>query len=363
MQEQTIPDRLKISPFLIFYVIMAMQIGLGALDYQRIIAKDAGYDAWISIVFAGTCLHIIVWMIYKIAKIVNGDIVTAHMYVAGNLIGKVLSFPFIFYFLLHSLASLRTLFEILQVWIFPTLNLFWFSLGYMLLSMYVVFGGLRTVVGIAFFSLVLPAFLVFTFFPNLLYSNFESLLPIFDHSVKDLIKGSFHMSLPFIGFEVVLFLYPFIKESQKSEKWAHLGLLATTFLYTILAILTFAFFSEGQLQKVMWPTLMMWKIFKLSFVERFEFIGIAFWNLIILPNVCISIWIGSRLVKRIFKIRQKKGVYLLIIAQLGMITFIHTREEINLLNSLMAKVGFAFTMLYIPLLFIAVYIVKKVKKK
>ncbi|MFJ5621226.1 GerAB/ArcD/ProY family transporter [Peribacillus loiseleuriae] len=363
MHEQTIPDRLKISPYLIFYAIMSMQIGLGAMDFQRLIAKYAGYDAWISILFVGACLHIILWMMYKIVETVNGDIVTAHMYVAGNHLGKVLSFPFIFYFLVHSLATLRTFIEIIQVWMFPDLSIFWFTLGFMLLCMYIVFGGLRTVVGISFFGLVLPAYLLFTFGFNLPYSNFESILPILDHSVKDLLKSSFHMSLSFIGFEIVLFLYPFIKEPQKSKKWAHLAILTTTLLYAVFAIMTFAYFSEGQLQKAIWPTLMMWKILKLSFVERFEFIGIANWNLIILPNVCFSIWIGSRLVKKIFNIKQKKGVYLFIITHLAIITFIHTREEINLLNSMMAKIGFAFIMLYIPLLFIAVQIAKKVKRK
>lgn len=98
MQEQPIPDRLKISPFLVFYLIMSMQIGIGVLSYQRVIAKDAGYDAWISILFAGGCIHVILWMIYKIAETVDGDFVTAHKYLTGNLIGKTISSIFIGYF-------------------------------------------------------------------------------------------------------------------------------------------------------------------------------------------------------------------------------------------------------------------------
>ncbi|MFZ7946342.1 GerAB/ArcD/ProY family transporter [Neobacillus sp. 19] len=361
--EQTIPDRLKISPFLIFYAIMAMQLGLGTFDFQRRIAKHAGYDAWISILFTGLCLHLILWMMFKIAETVNGDLVTAHTYVAGNLLGKVLSFPLIGYFLLHSLATLRTFIEIIQIWMFPELSIFWFTFFFLVLCMYIVFSGLRTIVGIAFFSLVLPSYLLLTFSFNIPFSNFESLLPIWDHSVTDLLKGSFQMTLSIIGFEIVLFLYPFIKDPQKSKKWAHLAVLTTTLLLTIFAIISFAYFSEGQLQKALWPTLSMWKIVKLSFVDRFEFIGIANWNLIILPNVCISIWIGSRLIKRIFPINQKKGMYMFIIAQLAAINFIHTREQIDFLNRIVAKIGFAFTMLYIPLLFITVQIAKRVKQK
>ncbi|MFK9091122.1 GerAB/ArcD/ProY family transporter [Bacillus salipaludis] len=362
MPAQTIPERLKISPFLIFYVIMSMQIGLGAFDFQRRIARYAGYDAWISILFTGACLHIIMWMIYKITETVNGDLVTAHIFVAGKFFGKLLSFPTIVYFLMHSLTTLRTFIEIILGWMFPEMSIFWFTFSFMLLCMYIVFGGLRTIVGIAFFSLVLPAYLLFSFGFNLPYSNFEHLLPIWDHSVKDLLKSSFHMTLSFIGFEVVLFLYPFIKDPQKSKKWAHIAVLTTTLLFTVFAVITFAYFSEGQLQKALWPTLTMWKIVKLSFVDRFEFIGIANWNLIILPNVCISIWIGSRLVKRIFNIKQKNGVYMFIIAHLVIINFINTREKIDLLNIIMAKIGFAFTILYIPLLFIAILITKWVKQ-
>lgn len=98
IKEQPIPDRLKISPFLVFYLIMSMQIGIGVLSYQRDIAKDAGYDAWISILFAGGCIHVILWMIYKIAETVDGDFVTAHKYLLGNLIGKAISSIFIGYF-------------------------------------------------------------------------------------------------------------------------------------------------------------------------------------------------------------------------------------------------------------------------
>lgn len=363
MQEQPIPDRLKISPFLVFYLIMSMQIGIGVLGFQRIIAKDAGYDAWISILIAGLCIHVILWMIYKIAETVNGDIVAAHNYLVGNLFGKVLSSIFIVYFTFYSLTVVRTFIEVIQVWMFPELSTFWFTLAFMILCVYIIFGGFRTVVGLAFFGLILPAYLLLTFGWAIKFSNFYNLLPIWDHSIKELLTASYHMSLTFIGFEIVLFFYPFIKEPQKSKKWAHLAVLSTTLIYTVLAIVTFAYFSEAQLEKQIWATLSMWKIVEMPFVERFEYIGIANWNLIILPNVCISIWIASRLVKRVFNIRQKIGVFFIAAAVLILVNFLNTREEINMLNDYIGKMGFAFTFLYIPLLFIAIMIAKKVKKK
>lgn len=363
IKEQPIPDRLKISPFLVFYLIMSMQIGIGVLSYQRDIAKDAGYDAWISILFAGGCIHVILWMIYKIAETVDGDFVTAHKYLLGNLIGKAISSIFIGYFFLYVLAIARTFIEIIQVWMFPDLSTFWFSFGFMILCTYIIFGGLRTVVGIAFFGLVLPAYLLLTFGWAIKFSNFYNLLPIWDHSVKELLISSYNMSLTFIGFEIILFVYPFIKEPKKSKKWAHLAVLTTTLIYTILAVITFAYYSEDQLAKQVWPTLTMWKIVEMPFVERFEYIGIANWNLIMLPNVCIAIWICSRLIKRIFNIRQKVGVFFVVGPLLILINFINSRERISLFNEYFGKAGFVFTFIYIPLFFVAVMIAKRVKKK
>ncbi|MBU8880834.1 spore germination protein [Bacillus sp. FJAT-29790] len=363
MQEHTIPERLKISPFLVLHMIMSMQIGIGILGYQREIAKYAGYDAWISILFAGACIHIILWMIYKIAETVNGDLVSAHIYIAGNFGGKLLSFPFILYFTVYALSILRSFIEIVQVWMFPEMSVFWFTFAFMLLSMYIVFGGFRTVVGITVFGLLLPAYLYFTFTPNVQFSNINNLLPIWDHSVKDLLLSAYKMSLSYAGFEIVLFFYPFIKNPKQSKKWGHLALLSTTFVYFSFAILSFAYFSEEQLAKEVWPTLTMWKIFKLSFVERFEYVGIANWNLIILPNVCIAIWVASRLIKRIFNIKQKKGIYFIVIVNLIVINFFDSREKIKMLEDFTSKMSFGFIFFYIPLLFIATLITKKVKKK
>jgi spore germination protein AB len=363
MMQQPVPERLQISPFLVLYLIMSMQIGIGVLGYQRIIAQAAGYDAWISVLGAGLSIHIIVWMIYKICGTVEGDIVAANAYVFGKKIGALVSTFFIIYLLIFALAVLRTFIEVIQVWMFPEMSIFWFSLVFLMLSVYIVFGGFRTVTGIAFFCIVLPSYLLLTFGFALRFADFRNLLPIFDHSLKEFATSAFKMSLTYIGFEIPLFFYPFIKDAPKSQKWAHLGVFLTTMIYTLLAIITFMYFSEAQLAKSIWATLEMWKIVTMPFVERFEYIGIANWNLIILPNICIALWGASIILKRAFKLRQRKGVIILAIVCLISILFLDTRAKINFLNDWTGKIGFAVTYVYVPFLFFATMIAKKVKSK
>lgn len=358
---QSVAENAKVSPFLVYYLIIGMQIGIGILGYQRIIAKDAGYDAWIPVLAAGLTVHVVLWMMYKITDTVNGDLHQAHQYIFGEKVAKILSAIFILYFSIYAITILRSFVEVIQVWMFPELSIFWYSLAMLILSIYIIYGGFRTVTGIAVFGTILPSYLIFIFAYTLPYSDISNLFPIFDHSFKEMGKASYDMSLTYAGFETLLFVYPFLKDPKKSKKWAHLAVLTTTILYTILTLITFSYFSEKQLQETIWPTLNMWKIVEMPFVERFEYIGIANWNLIILPNLCISLWIASRLYKHIFNIRQRSGVIVTSLICLIASSLIETRSQINILGEVFGKLSFYFNYLYIPCLLIAVIVAKKVK--
>lgn len=79
-----------------------MQLGVGVLGFQRIVAKSAEQDAWISIVIAGLGVHVLIWMIYKILDKSGGDVTDVHREIFGKWIGGVfyLSTHIIFHFII-----------------------------------------------------------------------------------------------------------------------------------------------------------------------------------------------------------------------------------------------------------------------
>lgn len=361
MQSQTVPNNLKISPFLVFYVIISMQIGIGVLGYQRIIAEYAGHDGWISILILGAYIHIVLWMMYKLCEMVDGDIITVHEFLFGRWFSKVISIGFVLFYMVYLLSFILNFIEVIQIWMFPDMNNFVFSLFFLLLSLYIVYGGLRTVVGICFFGTVLPSYLLFTFTFTLKYADFTHLLPIMDHKLTELLQASYHMSLTSVGFEAILFIYPFINEPKKSKKWAHIGVATTTIFYTILAIIAFAYFSREQLHNTIWATLSMWQMVQFPFVERFEYIGVANWCLILLPNICLSLWIGSRLLKRATKLKQRKGAILISVISVIIVSFFEKGVDIESFNKIVELMTFVFVFVYIPILYFFSLIKKKVK--
>lgn len=360
---QPIPDRRKISPFLVFFLIHSIQVGAGVLGFQRIISKNAGYDGWISVILAGIFTHVIMFMMYQILNRVDGDLVSAHTVAFGKWFGKVFSLFFVVYFSLLVITILRTYIEVLQVWMYPRLSTFFFSLFFLILVYYIVNGGVRTVTGTAFFGIILPSYLVLTFAFTFKYADFRNILPVFDHSVKDLLISTKNMSLTYLGYESILMLYPFVKDAKKSQKYAHWALFTTTLLYTILALISFSFFSQKQLEKTVWATLSMWKIVEMPFVERFEYIGIANWCMIILPNVCIAIWCASRILKRMTPLKHRHSLVIICLLSLSALTFFTDRKLVNFLNSVSGQIGFYINYFYIPALLLLVIIMKKVRHK
>ncbi|MCM3567131.1 spore germination protein [Neobacillus mesonae] len=332
------------------------------LSFQRQLAKTAGQDAWMAVVLSGMIIHLMIWMIYSMLNKDKGDLISIHQQTFGKWPGNLLSTIYILFMLLQTITVLRAYIEIVQVWMFPVLKTWPLALVLLLIVYYVVSSGFRVVTGVCFLAVVVPSYLILTFFVPIEFSNFRNLLPVFDHSVTQMALSVKTASLSFSGFELLLFYYPFIKQPEKSQKWAHLGNLLTTLLYLLVVVVTLAFFDQEYLKRVIWPTLMMWKIIELPFVERFEIIGVTSWAIVMMPIICLMVWSASRGIKKMYKIKQRKSLVFLLFICFVICSLLSEREIIQQFNSWITNIGF-FIFLYIPFLFVCYHIRFKLKGK
>ncbi|MCM3717418.1 GerAB/ArcD/ProY family transporter [Fictibacillus phosphorivorans] len=360
---QKIKETFLVSPFLVFFLIHSEQVGVGVLGYQRIIAKFAGYDSWISVIIAAVFVHVLIWMIYYVLDNGDGDIVSIHKSLFGGILGNIFNLALVLYFLLWSLTVLRTYIEVIQVWMFPTLKPWAVAAVFLLLTYYVVSAGFRTVAGICFLGVVIPLGLIFLLFYPLEYTHFSNLLPVFDEKLNDYLTASKNMMLSYLGFETLLVFYPFIKHAKSSQKFAHHANLLTFMMYLLVTLFSFAFFSQEQLARNIWATLSMVKIVQLSFLERFDFVFVSMWCLVILPNITLAVWCSSRVLKLMLNIRHHVTLILLLCVVFAACFYINTRLRINMLNHYTNIIGFYLAISYIPFLFVVTFIKKKIKNK
>ncbi|MDT8860061.1 spore germination protein [Alkalihalobacillus sp. MEB130] len=360
--EQPIKEKYLVSGFLTLFLINGMQVGVGVLSFQRSVVKTAGYDAWISVLVAGMVVHLIIACMYILLKRANGDWVSIHQQIFGKWIGNALSFIICIYFILLATTVLRAYIEIVQVWMFPDLPTWSMAIVAAIFFYYVVAGGFRTVVGITFLGVIIPVALVPILLLPLEFANFINMLPIWKHSLAELAIGAKETTLSFLGFELLLLYYPFLKKKELTQKWAHIGALLTTLSYTILMIVSLAFYSEEQLNRTIWATLTLYKVVQLPFLERFEYIGISMWMFLIAPNIALALWGASRCAKRIFQMSQR----IALLVSLGIMAlvsiFLPTRQEVSLFSDWIGEIGFYIAFVYVPILVLLQTIVLKLRR-
>ncbi|RCW66993.1 GerAB/ArcD/ProY family transporter [Saliterribacillus persicus] len=354
----------QVSPFLIFFIIHASQVGEGVLSFERFIAEKAGYDSWISILLTGIIFSIAIFLICKLSIRNNGeDLIAIHQSLFGKYIGGFFSLFFIAYFFLITMTVIRSYIEIIQVWIFPDLSVFLFSLIIFILLLYYVLGGLRIVVGLLFFSIFTTTFLFSFKYVAFTNGYFSNLLPIMDHSFTEILQAVEPMTYSFLGPELILVYAPFIHQFQKGIKWAIIGNLFTMLVYFLSAFAIFLYFNEQQLLQLSWPTLHMWKVIDLPFIERFEYVGITLHFIAIISTAAIYYWACTQSLFRLTGLSFKKIATAILIISIGFSFFIHDFLVVEFIMQKISKVGFYIIVAYFPILFLWQSILLGVKKK
>ncbi|TYS67180.1 GerAB/ArcD/ProY family transporter [Sutcliffiella horikoshii] len=358
----SIPKNYQVSPYFVFFIIISSQVGVGILSFQRDLANYAGYDSWICVLLAGVIVQSIMFLMYKIMNALDGDLLYINRTIFGNLIGNGINFLFVVYLGALGFSVLQSYVEILQVWMYPSVPAGILSFIIVVIVYYIVSGGFRAVVGICFFSSIFPLLSQVTALvtPNKYY-HLDNLLPLMDHSFLEILKGINGTIYTMSGFEVILLIYPFIKKNKQSQKYAHYAIIVTTLLYTLSAIACFLFFSEAQLKIQKWPVLTIVKFMYVPFFERFEYVFICIYMLVILSFLSLILWCSSRGCKLLFGVKQKYPLLVSLILFVIGSQLIYGSEILESFKKYVIYLHVALVYVYIPFLSVIVMIWKRRK--
>ncbi|WP_235948054.1 GerAB/ArcD/ProY family transporter [Paenibacillus glycinis] len=344
-------ERLTVSPYLALVLIHSIQFGLGYLSMSIKPVQFAGHDAWISVLLTGIGFHIIIWMIYQLLNRNRSDIIEIHRQFFGKWVGGALNFLFIVYFLINSSYQLRLFIEVIQVWLFPELETWALALVLLLLIYYIVSSGFRVILGICTLSLAQHT-LIFSMLFTAPFFHFANLKPVLDHSLNDLVLAAKEMTFPYMGVEILLFCYTFIKNPEKSQKWAQIGNAITMFFYLLVIFFSILLFKYEQLAKEIWPEFTKYKFVHMPFIERFDFIGATCLIFGLFPISCLFLWASSRTMKITFGTRQLTALAIFILLVFIVVCCIPNRKTIESVQMGLSKVGLVIVYVYIPCMYL-----------
>ncbi|SFT04584.1 GerAB/ArcD/ProY family transporter [Paenibacillus sp. BC26] len=346
-----VKESLTLSPYFLWILIHGTQMRSTLLIFQNSIIKGAEMDALLSFALVGISFHLlIVMMFYLMKHAAEGDIISLHNQLFGKWLGKLLTFAFYGYILLFIINELRSYMEVIHVWVFPNTQLWSLSVLFLLISAYIVTGGLRVITGITLVCVLLPSMLIPSLYYPLKHAHWTNFLPLFNHTGYQYAESAYHSLSTFLGAEFLLLLYPFIKNQEKSKKWAHLAVAHSTIIPFLIALVSFAFLNLQELRHIIWPTLMLSKIISFPVLERFDYVYIFIWFFVIISPCCVGLWGGTRILKKTIGFRSRPALWITISIVFVVMLPMKSPLMINKLDSALNLSGWILMYGYLPLL-------------
>ncbi|MBR7553040.1 GerAB/ArcD/ProY family transporter [Allobacillus sp. GCM10007491] len=356
-----IPTHLKFRASYLFFIIFNILIGVGIVAYPSRVFQYAKQDSWLVLILVAIIVHLILAIIIFILRTYQDtDLYGILQETFGNWFAKLICYLFIIYFFTVYLSALAKYTEFIVVFIFPQLSKFIIGFFITILIAYSIYGGIRVIVGVSFIFFFLTFFVFALLVVPASMIDINNYFPLFEVSRKEVFEGMLLSTYSFIGIEVLWYLYPYIRNKEKTMLYSQLGLFAATILLLINVIISIGFFAPKQLESLIWPVLGMYKIISFSIFERLDIFAVSYWIFIILPNLILYAWLITRSLKRIHQIKQKHSIWAIIILSAIGLYFIQSSIKLEALLDV-ADISSIFFVFLFPILLFPFAIIKRIR--
>ncbi|MCD8509528.1 MAG: spore germination protein [Bacillus sp. (in: Bacteria)] len=139
--------------------------------------------------------------------------------------------------------------------------------------------------------------LLFLAFPEIDILRFTPY--IFQGEIDPIRKG-IEAYAAFLGYELILFLFPYIEKDKRVTKAIIGGHLISTFIYLGVCLVSFGFYSFEQLKIVLYPTIKYLKFIQTPILERIERLTLSLFVLKVAITVVMYYWVSLQLSARMF---------------------------------------------------------------
>ncbi|MCK8828293.1 spore germination protein [Natroniella acetigena] len=349
-------EKYQISNQQLAFIIIQTCVGMGILSLPRVMAKTAGQDAWLAIILGAGVWAVSLMFIYLLGRRFPQDTIIQYSdYILGPYLGKLISFSYILYSTLTTAFIARTFVTVLATFNLPKTPISVTLIIFLLTSYYLVGHGLKTLARIYefLFFVLSPAFILLL--PTFFAVNWLNLQPVFQIGLTELVDSTYETMFSYIGPEIVLLIFPFIKKQDKVLASSLLGLAIVMLTYLFITVIGIGFYGLLPLQRILWPTVTLLKAIDVPFFGRLEFFFIFLWIAVAFTTVSSYFYMASYSLTQLLRFEDQRYSGLFLLPIIFGLAFIpeNVLEIFNYLNFI-AEFGVVLTLLVpISLLIIA----------
>ena len=297
----------KIGTLEAILLVLSFLVPFTIISLPRTLINETKSSILLNIIYIFIICLVITFLIYKLFKNFPGlDILDISQYLGGNIFKNIISFIFIFYFVITSSIFLRNFCEGLKVVYFPYTDIIYVLLLFIIaiaITNTLGFNSTIKTTSIIFPFLIVSIILLFV--GNLDNFSFHRIFPI----LGDGFNNTFILGLTnigcFAGITYLYFLPPLLKEPAKFKYISILSVLISgLFILMCVATLLFMFSIFISTDEIM-PLFSASRYIEFgSFFQRFESLFLLIWTISFCCYLSISCKFSTHILKKIFNLKD-----------------------------------------------------------
>lgn len=353
----------EISAGQVFIFVVSAQIGFGILSMASTLAEDVGHDGWIAILLAGMITALLICLIVATLKRFNNiSIIEINNLLFGKYIGRFFSVLAISYVTYTTVLMVRNFNDIIRMStlrLTPPMVLTSFII---IPIVYLSWYGLKYICRYSTLKIILVIIVVLYYMLLIKYFRFTFLQPIGAAGVKKIIKVSFSPFTSFIGYELLTFIYPYVKDKKKLLKSALYANAFTIVFYIITVAFFTGFFGEVMLAQLIYPMFSLARAYRAPVFERLDLFFISLWFPIMISTALAYYFCAYNSLKILFNIENNKPKSKILIWCFTILVILLSRlpKDMLQLSSLFDQLGYISTG-YVGYIFIC-YLLSFIKR-
>jgi spore germination protein (amino acid permease) len=361
VEEEMTSNHISITKFQLFFILIQTQIGIGLLSLPNVVQKTAKGDGWISTIVAGVAVQLIItifWLLLR--RFPNCTYPEITQKVLGRFLGKFINlFVYMNFILLGGLVTILFV-QLINLWLLPLTPSWVLSLIIVIASIYLTISNIRM---IARFFVIASTLIILILFISLLSlfipKEVQYIFPIGSSGVKNILMGSNNSLLAMLGFEGILFMFPFIMDNKKGVlKTISIANIFITIFYTYFIFITLITFSPDQLAQMREPILNLFRGVSYKMIDRMDLLFISIWIVPMTTSLIAYLYFASK------SLNLEKKDYPKAVIINGIIIFFitlipHEDKIITLFNKYVSYLSYAVVFIVPTLLLILSLLFKK----
>jgi len=310
-----IKDRLT-SPQVTMQLFAAM-VGVGVLSLPGSVGTKAGTDSWIVIIISGFLAMLTVALMAYLGNRFPGQSILQYApFLLGRFAGTIVLIAFLLYFLMFVGTVVRISADVTKLFLLDLTPVEVIIIGMLGMSSYLIMHGVNAMARFNEFIQPLTVFLLLLVLTQTFRdTDFGRILPMMGDGIRPLIKAFPTTFFAFLGFEILLFIQPFMEKPAMACKAAWFAIGAALLLYTLITVLSIAVLGAKEVTLVEYPTLTVIKNIEVpgAFIERLDSIMMMVWIPFSVTTIVMFHYCASLIASQLLRLQEHRVIGLLIV--------------------------------------------------